>query len=241
MASKLEATNLKKSYQGRHAVKGISVQVSQGQVVGLLGPNGAGKTTAFYMIVGVLRPDEGSIHLDGQNITRFPMHKRAKAGLGYLSQERSIFRKLTVEENLIAVLEMLPLSRNEKQERLDSLLSELGIQHVRKIKGYALSGGESRRAEIARALVLEPSIMLLDEPFAGVDPIAVADIQTIIQQLANRNIGVLITDHNVRETFGIIDYGYIMNEGELLIDGTPDELMENDQARKVYLGKTFSM
>ena len=241
MARKLEATNMKKSYQGRHAVKGISVQVSQGQVVGLLGPNGAGKTTAFYMIVGVLRPDEGSIHLDGRNITGFPMHKRAKAGLGYLSQERSIFRKLTVEENLIAVLEMLPLSRNEKQERLDSLLSELGIQHVRKIKGYALSGGESRRAEIARALVLEPSIMLLDEPFAGVDPIAVADIQTIIQQLAKRNIGVLITDHNVRETFGIIDYGYIMNEGELLIDVTPDELMENDQARKVYLGKTFSM
>ena len=241
MASKLEATNLKKSYQGRHAVKGFSLQVSQGQVVGLLGPNGAGKTTAFYMIVGVLRPEEGSIYLDGQNITGFPMHKRAKAGLGYLSQERSIFRKLTVEENLIAVLEMLPLSRNEKQERLDSLLSELGIQHVRKIKGYALSGGESRRAEIARALVLEPSIMLLDEPFAGVDPIAVADIQTIIQQLAKRNIGVLITDHNVRGTFGIIDYGYIMNEGELLIDGTPGELVENDQARKVYLGKTFSM
>jgi len=241
MTRKLEASNLKKSYQGRHAVKGISLEVSQGQVVGLLGPNGAGKTTAFYMIVGVLRPDEGSIHLDSQNITGFPMHKRAKAGLGYLSQERSIFRKLTVEENLIAVLEMLPLSRNEKRERLDSLLSELGIQHVRKIKGYALSGGESRRAEIARALVLEPSIMLLDEPFAGVDPIAVADIQTIIQQLAKKNIGVLITDHNVRETFGIIDYGYIMNEGELLIDGTPDELVENDQARKVYLGKTFSM
>jgi lipopolysaccharide export system ATP-binding protein len=241
MESKLEANNLKKSYQGRHAVKGISLQVSQGQVVGLLGPNGAGKTTAFYMIVGVLLPDEGSIKLNGQNITGFPMHKRAKAGLGYLSQERSIFRKLTVEENLIAVLEMLPLSRNEKKERLDSLLSELGIQHVRKIKGYALSGGESRRAEIARALVLEPSIMLLDEPFAGVDPIAVADIKTIIQQLAERNIGVLITDHNVRETFGIIDYGYIMNEGELLIDGTPDELVENDQARKVYLGKTFSL
>ena len=241
MESKLEANNLKKSYQGRHAVKGISLQVSQGQVVGLLGPNGAGKTTAFYMIVGVLLPDEGSIKLKGQNITGFPMHRRAKAGLGYLSQERSIFRKLTVEENLIAVLEMLPISRNEKKERLDSLLSELGIQHVRKIKGYALSGGESRRAEIARALVLEPSIMLLDEPFAGVDPIAVADIQTIIQQLAKRNIGVLITDHNVRETFGIIDYGYIMNEGELLIDGTPDELVENDQARKVYLGKTFSM
>ncbi len=240
-ARKLEATNLKKSYRDRHAVKGISLEVSQGQVVGLLGPNGAGKTTAFYMIVGVQRPDEGSIHLDGQNITGFPMHKRAKSGLGYLSQERSIFRKLTVEENLIAVLEMLPLNPTEKQKRLDSLLSELGIQHVRKIKGYALSGGESRRAEIARALVLEPSFMLLDEPFAGVDPIAVADIQTIIQQLAKRNIGVLITDHNVRETFGIIDYGYIMNEGELLIDGTPDELVENDKARKVYLGKSFSM
>ena len=238
---KLEATNLKKSYQGRYAVRGISLEVTQGQVVGLLGPNGAGKTTAFYMIAGVQRPEEGTVLLDGQNITSYPMHKRAKAGLGYLSQERSIFRKLTVEENLNAVLEMLPLNRSEKRKRLESLLNELRIQHVRKIKGYALSGGESRRAEIARALVLEPTIMLLDEPFAGVDPIAVTDIQTIIRQLAQRNIGVLITDHNVRETFGIIDYGYIMNEGELLIDGTPDELVENDQARKVYLGKSFSM
>ena len=238
---KLEATNLKKSYQGRYAVRGISLEVTQGQVVGLLGPNGAGKTTAFYMIAGVQRPEEGTVLLDGQNITSYPMHKRAKAGLGYLSQERSIFRKLTVEENLNAVLEMLPLSRSEKRKRLESLLNELRIQHVRKIKGYALSGGESRRAEIARALVLEPTIMLLDEPFAGVDPIAVTDIQTIIRQLAQRNIGVLITDHNVRETFGIIDYGYIMNEGELLIDGTPDELVENDHARKVYLGKSFSM
>ena len=238
---KLEATNLKKSYQGRYAVRGISLEVTQGQVVGLLGPNGAGKTTAFYMIAGVQRPEEGTVLLDGQNITSYPMHKRAKAGLGYLSQERSIFRKLTVEENLNAVLEMLPLSRSEKRKRLESLLNELRIQHVRKIKGYALSGGESRRAEIARSLVLEPTIMLLDEPFAGVDPIAVTDIQTIIRQLAQRNIGVLITDHNVRETFGIIDYGYIMNEGELLIDGTPDELVENYQARKVYLGKSFSM
>ena len=238
---KLEATNLKKSYQGRYAVRGISLEVTQGKVVGLLGPNGAGKTTAFYMIAGVQRPEEGTVLLDGQNITSYPMHKRAKAGLGYLSQERSIFRKLTVEENLNAVLEMIPLSRSEKRKRLESLLNELRIQHVRKIKGYALSGGESRRAEIARALVLEPTIMLLDEPFAGVDPIAVTDIQTIIRQLAQRNIGVLITDHNVRETFGIIDYGYIMNEGELLIDGTPDELVENEQARKVYLGKSFSM
>ena len=238
---KLEATNLKKSYQGRYAVRGISLEVTQGQVVGLLGPNGAGKTTAFYIIAGVQRSEEGTVFLDGQNITSYPLHKRAKAGLGYLSQERSIFRKLTVEENLNAVLEMLPLNRSEKRKRLESLLNELRIQHVRKIKGYALSGGESRRAEIARALVLEPTIMLLDEPFAGVDPIAVTDIQTIIRQLAQRNIGVLITDHNVRETFGIIDYGYIMNEGELLIDGTPDELVENDQARKVYLGKSFSM
>ena len=238
---KLEATNLKKSYQGRYAVRGISLEVTQGQVVGLLGPNGAGKTTAFYMIAGVQRPEEGIVLLGGQNITSYPMHKRAKAGLGYLSQERSIFRKLTVEENLNAVLEMLPLSRSERRNRLETLLNELRIQHVRKIKGYALSGGESRRAEIARALVLEPTIMLLDEPFAGVDPIAVTDIQTIIRQLAQRNIGVLITDHNVRETFGIIDYGYIMNEGELLIDGTPDKLVDNDQARKIYLGKSFSM
>ena len=239
--TKLVATNLKKSYQGRYAVKGISLEVAQGQVVGLLGPNGAGKTTTFYMIVGAQNPDEGTIILDSKDITRFPIHKRAKSGLGYLSQERSIFRKLTVEDNLNAVLEMLPLDKKQKKERLDSLLNELGIQHVRKIKGYALSGGESRRAEIARALVLEPAIMLLDEPFAGVDPIAVADIQNIVRQLAEKNIGVLITDHNVRETFGIIDYGYIMNEGELLIGGTPDELVDNDQARKVYLGNTFSM
>ena len=239
--TKLVATNLKKSYQGRYAVKGISLEVAQGQVVGLLGPNGAGKTTTFYMIVGAQNPDEGTIILDSKDITRFPIHKRAKSGLGYLSQERSIFRKLTVEDNLNAVLEMLPLDKKQKKERLDLLLNELGIQHVRKIKGYALSGGESRRAEIARALVLEPAIMLLDEPFAGVDPIAVADIQNIVRQLAEKNIGVLITDHNVRETFGIIDYGYIMNEGELLIGGTPDELVDNDQARKVYLGNTFSM
>ena len=207
---KLEASHLKKSYNGRHVVKGISLEVKQGQVVGLLGPNGAGKTTTFYMIVGVQLPEEGTIMLDGQNITRYPMHQRAKAGLGYLSQERSIFRKLTVEENLNAVLEMLPLSRSEKQDRLDSLLNELGIQHVRKIKGYALSGGESRRAEIARALVLEPPIMLLDEPFAGVDPIAVEDIQQIVAKLKDKNIGILITDHNVHETLNITDRAYLL-------------------------------
>jgi lipopolysaccharide export system ATP-binding protein len=241
ITSKLEATNLRKSYQGRHAVKGISLEVAQGQVVGLLGPNGAGKTTTFYMIVGVQRPDEGTILLDGQDITRYPMHQRAKAGLGYLSQERSIFRKLTVEENLNAVLEMLPLSRTEKRERLDSLLNELGIQHVRKIKGYALSGGESRRAEIARALVLEPAIMLLDEPFAGVDPIAVVDIQTIVQQLAKRNIGILITDHNVHETLKITDRAYLLFEGNILKQGTAEELAADEQVRKVYLGKNFEL
>ena len=182
-----------------------------------------------------------AFHLNEVDSTRYPMHLRARSGLGYLAQERSIFRKLTVEENLLAVMELLKLESDEKQRRLEQLLQEFGIQHVRKIKGYALSGGESRRTEIARALVLEPSIILLDEPFAGVDPIAVADIQAIIRQLAERNIGVLITDHNVRETFGIIDHGYIMNEGELLVNGPPQDLMRDEQARKIYLGDTFSM
>ena len=221
--STLRADKLSKSYRGRHAVKEVSLEVSRGQVVGLLGPNGAGKTTTFYMITGVLRPDEGSIQLNEVDITRYPMHLRARSGLGYLAQE------------------LLKLESDEKQKRLEQLLQEFGIQHVRKIKGYALSGGESRRTEIARALVLEPSIILLDEPFAGVDPIAVADIQAIIRQLAERNIGVLITDHNVRETFGIIDHGYIMNEGELLVNGPPQDLMRDEQARKIYLGDTFSM
>ena len=207
--STLRADKLSKSYRGRHAVKEVSLEVSRGQVVGLLGPNGAGKTTTFYMITGVLRPDEGSIQLNEVDITRYPMHLRARSGLGYLAQERSIFRKLTVEENLLAVMELLKLESDEKQRRLEQLLQEFGIQHVRKIKGYALSGGESRRTEIARALVLEPSIILLDEPFAGVDPIAVADIQAIIRQLAERNIGVLITDHNVRETFGTVSYTHL--------------------------------
>jgi lipopolysaccharide export system ATP-binding protein len=237
----LKATGLQKSYRGRHAVKGISIEVQRGQVVGLLGPNGAGKTTTFYMIVGVIRPDAGSISLGDRDITRHPMHRRARAGLGYLPQERSIFRKLSVEDNLKAVMEPLSISASEKQDRLERLLDELGILHVRRSKGYALSGGESRRAEIARALALDPAFILLDEPFAGVDPIAVADIQEIIRQLAKRHIGVLITDHNVRETFGIIDYGYIMNEGDLLVDGEPQELMSNEQARQVYLGQRFSM
>jgi lipopolysaccharide export system ATP-binding protein len=238
---RLQARSLEKSYRGRHAVQQVSIEITQGQVVGLLGPNGAGKTTTFYMIAGVLRPDRGQIILDGRDITRLPMHRRAQAGLGYLAQERSIFRKMTVEENLLAVMELLPLSKQERHERLERLLQELGIQHVRKSMGYALSGGESRRAEIARALVLDPAIILLDEPFAGVDPIAVADIQSIIRQLAERNIGILITDHNVRETFGIIDYGYIMNEGALLVEGSPQILAADPQARRVYLGESFSM
>jgi lipopolysaccharide export system ATP-binding protein len=238
---RLQARSLEKSYRGRHAVQQVSIEITQGQVVGLLGPNGAGKTTTFYMIAGVLRPDRGQIILDGRDITRLPMHRRAQAGLGYLAQERSIFRKMTVEENLLAVMELMPLSKQERHERLERLLQELGIQHVRKSMGYALSGGESRRAEIARALVLDPAIILLDEPFAGVDPIAVADIQSIIRQLAERNIGILITDHNVRETFGIIDYGYIMNEGALLVEGSPQILAADPQARRVYLGESFSM
>ena len=238
---RLQARSLEKSYRGRHAVQQVSIEVTQGQVVGLLGPNGAGKTTTFYMIAGVLRPDRGQIILDGHDITRLPMHRRAQAGLGYLAQERSIFRKMTVEENLLAVMELMPLSKKERHERLERLLQELGIQHVRKSMGYALSGGESRRTEIARALVLDPAIILLDEPFAGVDPIAVADIQSIIRQLAERNIGILITDHNVRETFGIIDYGYIMNEGALLVEGSPQILAADPQARRVYLGESFSM
>ena len=237
---KLSAEQLVKIYRGRQAVKGVSLEVEQGSIVGLLGPNGAGKTTTFYMIAGVVRPDRGTIYLDEAEITHYPMHKRARCGIGYLSQERSIFRKLTVEDNLMAILELLPISKAERKERLEMLLEELGIAHVRHLKGYALSGGESRRTEIARALVLEPSIILLDEPFAGVDPIAVADIQETVRQLARRNIGVLITDHNVRETFGIIDRGYIMNEGTLLVSGTPEELSKDEQARKVYLGESFA-
>lgn len=243
---KLVAKGLTKAYKSRNVVNGISIEVEQGKVVGLLGPNGAGKTTSFYMITGVIRPDAGKIFLDtptgqAQDITGFSMHHRARVGIGYLPQERSIFRKLTVEQNLLAVMEMLKISRAEKKNRLETLLNELGITHIRQLKGYALSGGESRRAEIARALAMEPSFILLDEPFAGVDPIAVLDIQQIVQHLKEKNIGVLITDHNVRETFGIIDHGYIMNEGELLAQGSPGVLLQDEQARKVYLGESFSI
>jgi len=239
--STLKAVKLSKSYRGRHAVKEVSLEVSRGQVVGLLGPNGAGKTTTFYMITGVLQPDQGNILLNHVEITRYPMHLRARSGLGYLAQERSIFRKLTVEENLLAVMELLRLGNEEKNKRLEQLLQEFGIQHVRKIKGYALSGGESRRTEIARALVLEPSIILLDEPFAGVDPIAVTDIQTIIRQLAKRNIGVLITDHNVRETLGICDRAYILAQGRIVTSGTADHILAHPEVRTIYLGDEFSL
>ena len=208
--STLKADKLSKSYRGRHAVKEVSLEVSRGQVVGLLGPNGAGKTTTFYMITGVLRPDEGSIQLNEVDITRYPMHLRARSGLGYLAQERSIFRKLTVEENLLAVMELLKLESDEKQRRLEQLLQEFGIQHVRKIKGYALSGGESRRTEIARALILNPDFILLDEPLAGIDPIAVDEIKKLITNLKKSNIGILITDHNVRSALEIVDRAYII-------------------------------
>ena len=239
--STLRADKLSKSYRGRHAVKEVSLEVSRGQVVGLLGPNGAGKTTTFYMITGVLRPDEGSIQLNEVDITRYPMYLRARSGLGYLAQERSIFRKLTVEENLLAVMELEKRESDEKQRRLEQLLQEFGIQHVRKIKGYALSGGESRRTEIARALVLEPSIILLDEPFAGVDPIAVADIQAIIRQLAERNIGVLITDHNVRETLKLVDRAYIIHKGDVRCEGEAEHLVNDPTARDIYLGPEFNL
>lgn len=237
----LSVQSLIKSYKGRPAVKGVSIEVHQGSVVGLLGPNGAGKTTTFYMIAGVIQPDQGKVFLNENDITDYPMHKRSRVGLGYLAQERSIFRKLSVEDNLLGVMEMMRLSQVQKKQKLESLLTEFGITHIRKLKGYALSGGESRRVEIARALVLEPAFVLLDEPFAGVDPIAVWDIQEIIRHLTERNIGVLVTDHNVRETFGIIDRGYIMNEGDILIEGTPQELAENEEAKKVYLGENFSI
>ncbi len=237
----LFAKGLRKTFNSRQVVKGLSIEVKQGDVVGLLGPNGAGKTTSFYMITGVIRPDEGQIILDDQDITGFSMDRRARVGIGYLPQERSIFRKLTVEQNLLAVMEVLNLEKAERQERMEILLKELEIAHIRQLKGYALSGGESRRAEIARSLVMNPSFILLDEPFAGVDPIAVLGIQESIRQLKNKNIGVLITDHNVRETFSIIDRGYIINEGELLAHGTPNELIQSEQARKVYLGNSFSI
>jgi len=237
----LKAENLVKIYKGRTVVNNISVEVSQGEIVGLLGPNGAGKTTTFYMIVGLIKPNNGKIFLDDENLTRLPMYRRARKGIGYLAQEASVFRKLSVEENLMAVLEMTNLSRNEQKERMEALIEEFGLDQVRKNKGVLLSGGERRRTEIARALAVDPKFVLLDEPFAGVDPIAVEEIQSIIARLKGKNIGVLITDHNVNETLSITDRAYLMFEGRLLKAGTAEELAQDEQVRKVYLGKHFEL
>ena len=237
----LRAEHLLKIYKGRSVVNDISVQVSQGEIVGLLGPNGAGKTTSFYMIVGLIQPNSGKIFLDEQDITGLPMYKRAKLGIGYLAQEASVFRKLSVEENILAVLEMTTLTKTQQKEKMESLLEEFSLTHVRKNLGMVLSGGERRRTEIARALAVDPKFVLLDEPFAGVDPIAVEEIQTIVAKLKTKNIGILITDHNVNETLSITDRAYLMFEGRLLKAGTAEELAADEQVRKVYLGTQFEL
>jgi lipopolysaccharide export system ATP-binding protein len=236
---KLFTTNIRKTYKGRNVVDGVSVEVNQGEIVGLLGPNGAGKTTSFYMIVGLVRPDEGKVFLDEQEITGLPMYKRAQLGIGYLPQEVSVFRKLSVEDNIMAILEMTNLNKKEREEKLETLLSEFHLRHVRKNLGNRLSGGEKRRTEIARALATDPKFVLLDEPFAGVDPIAVEDIQSIVSELKKRNIGILITDHNVQETLSITDRAYLLFEGSILKSGTAEELAADEQVRKVYLGQNF--
>jgi lipopolysaccharide export system ATP-binding protein len=237
----LRAEHLLKIYKGRSVVNDISVQVSQGEIVGLLGPNGAGKTTSFYMIVGLIQPNSGKIFLEDQDITGLPMYKRAKLGIGYLAQEASVFRKLSVEENILAVLEMTTLSKVQQKEKMESLLEEFSLTHVRKNLGMVLSGGERRRTEIARALAVDPNFVLLDEPFAGVDPIAVEEIQTIVAKLKTKNIGILITDHNVNETLSITDRAYLMFEGRLLKAGTAEELAADEQVRRVYLGTQFEL
>lgn len=237
----LTAERLDKSFGARRVLRDVSVRISAGEIVGLLGPNGAGKTTTFYIIVGLLRPDGGRVALNGVDVTDLPMYQRARAGISYLPQEPSVFRKLTVEQNILAILETLPISAEERQGRLWRLLEELSIAHLAKTKAYALSGGERRRLEITRALVISPAFMLLDEPFAGIDPIAVTDIQNIIRQLKERGIGVLITDHNVRETLGICDRAYILNEGSILEEGIPSHIAESRQAREIYLGERFSL
>jgi len=237
----LRAENLVKSYKGRKVVKGISVTVNQGEIVGLLGPNGAGKTTSFYMIVGLIKPNGGEIYLDGTNITKYPMYKRAQNGIGYLAQEASVFRKLSVEDNILSVLQLTKLSKKEQRDRMESLIEEFGLGHIRKNRGDLLSGGERRRTEIARALATDPSFILLDEPFAGVDPVAVEDIQRIVAQLKRKNIGILITDHNVQETLAITDRTYLMFEGSILKHGIPEELAADEMVRKVYLGQNFEL
>lgn len=239
--SHLRCDQLTKSFRRRKVVNQVSIEIDGGEVVGLLGPNGAGKTTIFYMIVGLLHPNGGSIYLNGEEITSLPMYLRARKGIGYLPQEPSVFRKLSVEDNLMAILETLPLSREERRDRIEDLLNELGLTPLRKQKAYSLSGGERRRVEITRALVLSPSFILLDEPFAGIDPIAVLDIQAIVRQLKTKGIGIIITDHNVRETLGVCDRAYILNEGNLLESGTPEQIAQSSKARKIYLGEGFRL
>jgi len=237
----LRAEHLFKKYKSRTVVNDVSVEVNQGEIVGLLGPNGAGKTTSFYMITGLVKPNEGRIYLDNEEITNLPMYRRAKKGVGYLAQEASVFRNLSVEENIMAVLEMTDKSKQERRDIVESLLEEFSLTHVRKNKGMVLSGGERRRTEIARALSVDPKFVLLDEPFAGVDPIAVEEIQTIVAKLKTKNIGILITDHNVNETLSIVDRAYLLFEGKILKAGTAEELAADEQVRRVYLGKHFEL
>ena len=236
---KLKANNIFKSYKGRKVVNDISIEINQGEIIGLLGPNGTGKTTSFYMIVGLIKADSGTIKIDNYDITNFPMYLRAQKGIGYLAQEPSVFRKLSVEDNIKAVLELTKLSKEDQLNKMEKLLSEFGLQKIRKNRGDLLSGGERRRTEIARALATDPKFLLLDEPFAGVDPIAVEDIQKIVSHLKNKNIGILITDHNVQETLAITDRTYLMFEGNILKDGVPEDLAKDEMVRKLYLGKNF--
>ncbi len=241
MEAVLSSLDLKKTYRNRAVVDKVSISVNPGEIVGLLGPNGAGKTTTFYMIIGFIRPDDGSIHLGDKNISKLPMYKRANLGIGYLAQEASVFRKMTVEENIMSILEFQDYSRKERKDKLDELLNELDITNLRKNKAYTLSGGERRRVEITRALVNKPKFILLDEPFAGIDPIAVEDIQRIIERLVKKNLGVLITDHNVRETLSICNRAYIMCDGQILTSGSSEFLANDPEARKVYLGEKFRL
>lgn len=238
---KLRADNLIKTYRGRKVVKGVSLEVNQGEIVGLLGPNGAGKTTSFYMIVGLVKPNAGNIFLDQMNITKFPMYRRAQNGIGYLAQEASVFRKMSIEDNLLSVLQLTDLTKQEQEQKLEALIDEFGLNHIRTNRGDLLSGGERRRTEIARALATSPKFILLDEPFAGVDPVAVEDIQRIVAKLKKKDIGILITDHNVQETLAITDKTYLMFDGGILKAGVPEVLVEDEMVRKVYLGQNFEL